>query len=190
LSVGRAPGAFNYPKEENPAPMSRAFVLVAAVVALAGCSTGSEPADEVVQETVVARVIDGDTIETGAGERVRLVQIDAPELGDNECFAPEATQALQNLLPPGAAIRLEADPRLDDVDRFGRLLRYVHLGDQNVNLELVKRGAAAVWFFEGDRGRYADELLEATTQARSENRGLWASCPLARLDPNHSLVTD
>ena len=106
--------------------MSRAFVVVAVSLALAGCSTGSEPADKAEEETAVARVIDGDTIETSAGERVRLVQIDAPEVGDNECYAREATAALRDLLAPGASIRLEADERLDDVDRFGRLLRYVH----------------------------------------------------------------
>ena len=190
LSVGLAPDAFNYPKEENPAAMSRAFVVVAVSLALAGCSTGSEPADKAEEETAVARVIDGDTIETSAGERVRLVQIDAPEVGDDECYAREATAALRDLLAPGTSIRLEADERLDDVDRFGRLLRYVHLGEQNVNLELVRRGAAAVWFFEGDRGRYADELLAATQEARDAGRGLWGACPAARLDPGHALETD
>jgi endonuclease YncB( thermonuclease family) len=168
LSVDLAADAFNYPKEENPAPMTRVLVTLAAALTLVGCSTASERADKAEPETAVARVIDGDTIETENGDHVRLVQIDAPELGDNECYAREATTALRDLLAPGTAVRLEADERLDDVDRFGRLLRYVHLGEQNVNLELVKRGAAAVWFFEGDRGRYADELLEATQEARDE----------------------
>src|SRR5262245_60316697 len=170
--------------------MSRVVVTLAAALTLAGCSTGSEHASTPEPETAVARVIDGDTIETETGDRVRLVQIDAPEVGDNECYAREATQILETLLPPGTAIRLEADERLDDVDRFGRLLRYVHRGEQNINLELVRSGAAAVWFFEGDRGLYADELLEATREALDEDRGLWGTCPAARLDPTHSLDTD
>ena len=167
--------------------MSRYFAAAAAILALTGCSTGSDAADE---ETAVARVIDGDTIETDAGERIRLVQLDAPELQDDECYAQEASAALGDLIPPGTEIRLEADPSLDDVDRFGRLLRYVHRGEKNVNLELVRSGAASVWFFEGDRGRYADELLEAARQARDAGRGLWGACPTAELDPERAVDTD
>jgi len=166
--------------------MRRLFAAGAAILALAACSTDDEAASDT---TSVARVIDGDTIETAAGERVRLVQIDAPEVDEGECYAREAAAALDDLLPPGAQIRLEPDPRLDDVDRFGRLLRYIHRGEQNVNLELVRRGAAAVWFFEGDRGRYADELLEATREAREAGSGFWGACPAAELDPEHALDT-
>jgi len=166
--------------------MSRFFAAGAAILALAGCSTGEDPARE---ETAVARIVDGDTFETEAGERVRLVQIDAPELQDDECYAPEASAALGDLLPPGASIRLEADERLDDVDRFGRLLRYVHRGEENVNLELVRSGAASVWFFEGDRGRYAGELLGAARAAEEAGRGLWSACPAAKLDPERAIET-
>ena len=112
-----------------------------------------------------------------------------PSCRTSECYAQEASAALGDLLPPGAEIRLEADPRLDDVDRFGRLLRYVHRGEQNVNLELVRSGAASVWFFEGDRGRYADELLEAARTARDAGRGLWGACPSTPLDPERAVDT-
>ena len=166
--------------------MGRYFAVGAAILALAGCSTGSDAARE---ETAVARVIDGDTIETDDGERVRLVQIDAPELGDEECYGREASAALRTLVPPGTEIRLEADPGLDEIDRFGRLLRYVHRADTNVNLELVTSGAASVWLFEGDRGRYADELLEAAREARDAGRGLWGACPAAELDPERGVDT-
>jgi endonuclease YncB( thermonuclease family) len=166
--------------------MRRVFAVGVAILALAGCATSSETASE---ETAVARVIDGDTIETSDGERVRLVQIDAPELQENECYAAESAAALDDLIPAGTEIRLEADQRLDEVDRFGRLLRYVHRGDTNVNLELVRRGAASVWFFEGDRGRYADELLEAARAAEDAGRGLWGACPAAELQPEQGVDT-
>ena len=166
--------------------MRRVFAVGAAILALAGCATSADSADE---ETTVSRVIDGDTIETSNGERVRLVQIDAPELQDGECYAVESTAALDELIPAGTEIRLESDPRLDDVDRFGRLLRYVHRGDTNVNLELVSRGAASVWFFEGDRGRYADELLDAARAAEDADNGLWGACPAADLQPERGVDT-
>ena len=124
----------------------------------------------------VTRIGDGDTLELGDGSRVRLVQIDAPELGEGECYAPEAATALAELVPPGSTVGLERDAALDDVDRFGRLLRYVFRNGTNVNLELVRDGAAEVFFFRGDRGRYAAELLDAAGEARGAQRGLWGAC--------------
>jgi micrococcal nuclease len=73
-------------------------------------------------------------------------------------------------------VRLEADWRVDSVDRYGRLLRYVHRGALNLNLELVRRGAATVWFYHGERGRYAAQLLAAARRARAERLGLWGAC--------------
>ena len=67
------------------------------------------------------------------------MQIDAPEADEGECYAAEASAALALILSREPEIRLEADPRLDDVDRFGRLLRYIRREDTNVNLELVER---------------------------------------------------
>jgi endonuclease YncB( thermonuclease family) len=102
------------------------------------------------------------------------VQIDAPEVG--ECYARRAREELGRLAPVGSRVSLEADAGLDDVDRFGRLLRYVLREDVNVNVELVRRGAAVPFFFRWDRGRYAAEIEAAAREARTAGRGLW-SCP-------------
>ena len=168
--------------------MRGVFAAVVTILALAGCSSD---ADSTAEEGAVevARVGDGDSIELESGERVRLVQIDAPELGEDECYGEEALAVLEELLPPGSSVRLEADPRLDDADRFDRLLRYVHRDGLNVNLELVRRGAASVWFVDGP-GRYADELLDAAREAQEAGRGLWAACPGTRLDPERGVETE
>ncbi|MCL2620127.1 MAG: hypothetical protein FWD97_04240 [Defluviitaleaceae bacterium] len=47
-------------------------------------------------EAVVTRVIDGDTVELYSGERVRLIGIDAPEVG--EAGADEATNFVRDLV--------------------------------------------------------------------------------------------
>jgi endonuclease YncB( thermonuclease family) len=164
--------------------MRRAVLLV--VLALAGCGD-----DEGARTgATVARVVDGDTIRLEDGTRVRLVQIDAPEADLRECYAARATRALERLVPVGTEVELEADPALDDRDRFGRVLRYVLRDGTNVNLELVRAGAAAPYFFRGDRGRYADDLLDAAEEARDERRGLWGACPGAQLDAARALATD
>jgi endonuclease YncB( thermonuclease family) len=135
----------------------------------------------------VASIADGDTLRLADGRRIRLVQIDAPEPG-SECFGNDAERELARLAPPGSDVELERDPALDERDRFGRLLRYVSVGGENVNVALVERGAAAPYFFRGDRGRYADRLLDAAEAAEAAERGLWGACPAARLQPSRTLA--
>lgn len=123
----------------------------------------------------MTRVGDGDTFDVGR-DRVRLLQIDAPELGEAECYASEARRELERLVPPGTRVALQADLDLDDRDRFGRYLRYAFVGGSIVNVELVRRGAATPYFRGGDEGAYADDLLAAVEDARLAGRGMWSAC--------------
>lgn len=148
-------------------------VVLLLLVASTACA-GSGGTDSGAGATV-ERIVDGDTLVIGGGARVRLVQIDAPEAG-GECYAARSTRALTLLAGPGTTVVLEADPALDPVDGFGRLLRYVHVAGHNVNVELVRRGAATPWFYRGERGRYASHLVAAVREARSAGRGLWGAC--------------
>ena len=141
------------------------------------------------QSGVVASVYDGDTLTLKSGQRVRLLQIDTPELGSGECYSRAARTALLSLMPIGSRVTLETDARLDRVDRYGRILRYVHRGSLNVNLQLVKRGGAAPYFYRGDRGKYASRLLAEAQRAKGAKRGLWKACPSTRLDPYRALET-
>jgi micrococcal nuclease len=146
--------------------------LVALVASVACAGAGGSAAEPPV---AVGRIVDGDTFLVRGGGLVRLVQIDAPEAG-GECYSAASTRELTRLAPPGTRIKLRRDPRLDRVDMYGRLLRYVQVKGMNVNVELVRRGAATPYFFEGDRGKHADELLAAVSSARTEKRGMWRAC--------------
>jgi len=140
----------------------------------------------------VGHVTDGDTLALADGTRVRLVQVDTPEVYfGTECFGAQASAALRRLLPPGTRIRLVADPALDRVDRYGRLLRYVvRVRDGlNVNVALVRAGVAAPYFYDGDRGRYATLLTRLALRARAEHRGLWGACPGTRVDFERAVDT-
>ena len=147
-------------------------------------STASSGADG-----VIASVYDGDTVTLANGQRVRLVQIDTPELGSGECYSRAARTVLVSFAPPGSRVRLEADVRLDQRDRYGRLLRYIWRKDRNVNIELVRRGAATPYFYDGDRGKYADMLMTAANVAKASKRGLWKACPGTKLDPYGPVTT-
>jgi endonuclease YncB( thermonuclease family) len=68
-------------------------------------------------------------------------------------------------------------------------LRYVRVGDVNVNVELVRRGAASPYYFRGQRGGYADELDDAVDDARDRRAGYWGACPAATLNVGLGSIT-
>jgi micrococcal nuclease len=150
-------------------------------LACGGMHAGASPT------ATIGRVLDGDTIVLADGRHVRLVQLDAPETDENECYAAEAKGVLIRLLPFGTEVEIETDPGLDKRDRFGRILAYVERDGTNINLELVRTGAASPYFFHGDRGHYAHDLLKAANEARQHQRGLWGACPGTALLPLHSV---
>ena len=82
-------------------------------------------------------------------------------------------------------MRLVPEPATDRVDGYGRLLRYVVRASDgvNVNLHLVRLGAAAPYFYEGRRGRYAARLEALANRARTKKLGLWGACPRTVYDP-------
>lgn len=140
----------------------------------------------------VDHVIDGDTIVLGNGQHVRLVQIDTPEVYFGaECYGRQASEATKRLLPVGTRVRLQPEPATDRVDDYGRLLRYVvRAGDSlNANIRLVAIGAAAPYFYEGRRGRYANRLDLLARGARRAKRGLWGACPRTAYDPYRGVET-
>lgn len=140
----------------------------------------------------VTKITDGDTIWVSPHVKVRLVQIDTPEVYfEPECYGPQASRAIAKLIPVGTEVRLAAEPAGDRVDRYGRLLRYVIRANDglNVNVHLVAEGAAAPYFYAGERGRYADRLDHLARVARARKLGLWGACPGTPYDPYHSVAT-
>ena len=138
-------------------------------------------------ETIL-KITDGDTIRINTGEDVRLLQIDTPEPMSSECYASESTAALTKLIF-GKTIRLESDSVSANIDQYKRLLRYVFVGKTNINLKMVEIGAAAPYFYNGEKGKYSAQLLKAAQKARAQKIGLWGKCPGSKLDPTRSLST-
>ncbi|HEX2239890.1 MAG TPA: thermonuclease family protein [Actinomycetota bacterium] len=142
------------------------------------------------ETAIVREVIDGDTLTvelvavtdgpgagaTQAGDRydVRLLGIDTPESVDPssevECFGPEAAAATDALLA-GSEIVMVRDT--EDVDRYGRLLRYVYFGSEMANARLLVNGYARTLIYEPNL-RHASMFEELENRARSSGRGLWA----------------
>ena len=173
------------PGEADARYVRSAALVFLCLVALVASSSGTAAGDG----GVVASVTDGDTLRLTDGRRVRLVQVDTPEIGGGHCYSQAARKQLLQLAGPGTRVGLTADPGLDRVDRYGRVLAYVRVGRTNVNVELVRRGAATVYFYRGERGVHASRLLAAGQAARSARRGLWGACPRAVWNPERAAVT-
>lgn len=113
-------------------------------------------------EATCIRVIDGDTIEVlidGDKYKVRYIGMDTPEMNDSRpdvrALAEEATLVNKNLVD-GKVVELEKD--VSETDRYGRLLRYVYVGDVFVNAELVALGYAQAVTYPPDV-KYDDLFL-------------------------------
>jgi micrococcal nuclease len=172
------------------APPALAVVGVAAFLGYGSLTSHDTPELAAAGALRVTRVHDGDTLTIEGAGKVRLVQIDAPEIGTGECYSKEAAAELRRIAPPGTSVAVSTDLRLDERDQFGRTLAYVLVGGENVNLTLVERGAAAPYFFRGRRGRYADQFLAAARTAKRAGRGLWGACPGTKLNPGRQVNTD
>jgi len=122
---------------------------------------------QVKETSKVTRVVDGDTIEIADGNRVRFICIDTPEV--NEEGYQEAKDYLTTLIL-GKEVRLEKD--VSETDRYGRLLRYVYLGDTFVNGELVRNGYAETYHYAPDT-ELCDELELLEIQAKEQKIGIW-----------------
>lgn len=151
----------------------RALVAFTALAVCAACAppTGSDCGPS---RGVVARVVDGDTIELESGERIRYLLVDTPEsTTSTECFGEEA-RAFNASIVEGEEVGLSYD--IECRDRFDRLLAYVTVGDRDVNALLVERGYACVLFIapNGAERRDAYEALEAAAQA--SGAGHWGAC--------------
>lgn len=119
------------------------------------------------QETIVTRIIDGDTIELSTGERVRYIGIDTPER--YECFFQEAKLANEKLVL-NKKVRLVKD--ISQNDKYGRLLRYVYVDKVFVNNHLVKEGYAYVSTYPPDV-RFQELFIQSQQLAREKQKGFW-----------------
>jgi micrococcal nuclease len=117
---------------------------------------------------VVVDIIDGDTIDVRIGGevyRVRYISVNTPER-DEPCYE-DATDANAALVDD-QTVTLVRD--VSNTDRYGRLLRYVYVGEVFVNAELVREGYAEARSYPPDT-TYYDDLEALETAAHQQGLG-------------------
>lgn len=170
-------------------PTAVLVVIIALLISLTlsnGDDTPIRQTDNRTGPFEVVHVVDGDTIvvdKNGQLETVRLIGIDTPEVDspftETECFGPEASAFTRNMLL-NEFVSLEADTTQDDRDIYDRLLRYVHLGNTNVNQLLIQEGYAFEFTFRTAYS-YQQEFKQAQDTARLAAAGLWSDDTCAGL---------
>jgi micrococcal nuclease len=120
------------------------------------------------------RVVDGDTILIVPHAVIRLIGVNAPETVKPEHpiepWGPEASAFTKHFVS-GGEVRLTFDR--ERVDRFGRFLAYVWVGDTMLNEELLRQGLARYepqyHYSEAMKRRFR----AAQQEAQRAHRGIW-----------------
>jgi micrococcal nuclease len=145
-----------------------------------------DPQDAAViapDQEYVQRVVDGDTLLLGTGERVRLIGVDTPETKHPnkpvEHFGKEAAGFTKRMVE-GKLVRIEYDPLAggpEHQDKYKRTLAYVFLQDgTHLNAEIIRQGHGFA-ISSTPPFKYQNEFRGLEREAREQRRGLWASNP-------------
>lgn len=139
------------------------------------------PLPQDAQQVVVRSVVDGDTLRLTDGRSVRLIGINAPEIGrkgrTSEPYAEAAKRRLQALVQASDG-RIGLVPGVEGKDKYGRTLAHLYgrSGD-NLEAQLLSEGL-------GYRVAVAPNVLLASCQqqaeqaARKVGAGLWRTSPV------------
>jgi endonuclease YncB( thermonuclease family) len=115
----------------------------------------------------IVGITDGDTVKLLTADKqqikIRLSDIDTPE--KKQSHGSRAKQALSDLV-----FREPVTAKVVTVDRYGRTVARLYVGDLDVNQEMVRLGAA--WVYR----KYSKDqsLLDVEAEAKAAKRGLWA----------------
>jgi micrococcal nuclease len=119
------------------------------------------------EEAIVTSIVDGDTIVIAGGQRVRLLNMDARERGE-ECYN-EAKQRLEELILM-KNVTMERDK--ENRDKYGRLLRHIYIDNQSANLILVREGLAIAYIIPPNT-KYENDFKQAEQLAMNEDGCVW-----------------
>lgn len=147
------------------------------LLALASGAAADCPAPADARSGAVRHVVDGDTLILDGDVNVRLIGIDAPEIGrdglPDDPYAAAARAELGRLIETGGD-RIRYLAGTDARDRYGRLLAYVFGADgRNLAERLLRRGLAYQTVIPPN-DRFLDCYRAAEEDARQHRLGLWS----------------
>ena len=145
------------------------FALIFAAVILSGCTAPADTRGSTERAKEIAfvnRAIDGDTVELDNNSIVRILGINTPEKG--EYYYPRAHERMRELTD-GKLVELEIDG--PESDAYGRKLRHVFAGGENVALTMIQEGFGIAYMHK--QLRYSEEFETAQNSAKLSGLGIW-----------------
>ena len=116
------------------------------------------------QGILVLEVLDGDTLLLDGKARLRLRQVDAPEI--ENCYGQESKDYLESLVK-GKKIFIQEKI----LDQRGRAMSLVYLGKDLINLKIVEGGFAR---YHSDKTSQTETLRSAGSYAKENQIGLYS----------------
>ncbi len=125
----------------------------------------------------VEHCVDGDTLKLANGTRIRLIGADTPETVKPNTpvqpFGPEASQFTKEAVARnGNKVRITYDGT--QIDKYGRTLAMVWLGDTLLNEQLIRVGLARAQLQYSYSREMKDRFQAAEDLAKREKRGIWS----------------
>ena len=129
-----------------------------------------------LEEKIVTKIIDGDTVIVEGGENIRLLGIDCDERG-KKCYDKAKNYIEEILLNQKILLKSDAE----DKDRYGRSLRYIFLNATNSNTDPVNATIAVTIPNSG--------TLKISTPKMFKLSKLTPSSELAHVSPTHAVTS-
>jgi endonuclease YncB( thermonuclease family) len=158
--------------------LRRAGGLLLALLSLPGGAAADCSTPAGTRSTTVVHVVDGDTLVIDGGRKLRLIGIDAPEVGreerPDEPHAAAARAALTRLIRKQGN-RIRYLPGREARDRYGRLLAHAYGAGGDSLAEHLLREGLAYHTVVPPNDRFLDCYRSAEESARERRRGLWSA---------------
>jgi micrococcal nuclease len=143
-------------------------ILAVLILSITGCN------QQLTDEVYIERVIDGDTVKTAAGNSIRLLGVDTPEIdwenNSSEYYAEEARDySTENLLGKNVVLKYDNEKE----DHYGRTLAYIFQDGENFNQKLLENGYANLMIV-APNDQYEAEFKKAVKKARKSRLGIWS----------------
>ena len=123
----------------------------------------------------VDRIIDGDTFIIEGNRQVRLMSVNAPEVG--LCGSDQATAKLTELIS-GKKVRLAGEIN----DHYGRFLALVYVDDKLVNEQMILSGWAR---FTSTASPESEKLKSAFQKIKTEKLGVFSDLCYQNSNPKN-----
>jgi micrococcal nuclease len=132
---------------------------------------------------IVAKVVDGDTVELEGGEKVRLIGVNTPETVKPDSleqpYGKEASGFTKSQIE-GKKVFVETD--VQEKDNYGRTLAYIYLQKPKTEEEIEKYMFNATLLREGyaqlmtipPNSKHTDLFVKEQKAAREAGKGIWA----------------